>query len=293
MGSFLQILLNNLHLIGIIALSTLGLTLTYKTANTTNFAQSITSTMGAFVAAYIYMKIFDNAWGATICGIAVCFLIGFVLDTVFVRRVSGKGAGRVMITLGLIILFNAFIPMIFGMIPYEFSRFFNGTLSFTFAGYDLTVTKNGLFIFCASFLVVGILFSALSFTKWGLGVRATAANMQVASLMGINTNRITAMSWAISGACGGLAAIFYASQTTKVGVDMLVTVQSNSLMALVLGGYSTFYGPLLGAIIISVANIVFAMYSGLWSNSMLYIAILLVILVRPEGLFSKTIAKKV
>lgn len=293
MASFFQILLNNLHMIGILALTTLGLTLTYKTANTTNFSQSITATMGAFAAAYFVMMLGLNPWLATLAGVVICFLIGMIIDAVIIRRATTGGNGRVMVTLGLITLFSAFIPMIFGMIPYDFGRFFPGTLTFQLFGAELTVTKNGLFIFIASFAIIGIIFLALNLTKWGLGVRSTASNIRVASLMGINVHRITALSWGISGALGALGAIFYASQTTNVGVDMLTNVQANSLLALVLGGYTSFYGPVLGAILITVANMVFALFSSLWANAILYAAILLAVLIRPRGLFGKETLKKV
>lgn len=293
MANFFQIFLNNLHLVSVLALTTLGLALTYKTANTTNFAQSILSTAGAFTAAYIVTKFPVNGWVATIGGVLACFLVGVFIDAVIIRRASAGASSRVMITLGLIILFSASIPLIFGMIPYEFVRFFSGNFSFGLLGVNFTITKNAVFIFCASVVVIAVVFMALYLTKWGLGVRATASNMSVASMMGINTNRITAVSWGVSSACGALAAIFYSSQTTNVSVDMLATVQSSSLLAFVLGGYTSFYWPVVGAVIIPIATILLSMISGLWANALLYILVLLTILVRPMGLFGKETIKKV
>ncbi len=293
MAVFFQILLNNFYYIGVLALSTLGLALTYKTANLTNFAQSIAATTSAFAAAFTIMKVVPNLWIGTIAGVIVGFMIGFIIDAVIIRRAKVDDSGRVMITLGLIILFNAFIPLIFGMIPYEFGRYFSGNISFNLLGTEFIVTKNGLFIFAVSFGVVGLIFAMLNLTKWGLGVRGTASNRQVASMMGINTNTITAISWAVSAACGALSAIFYASQTTNVSIDMLASLQSQALLAFVLGGYSSFYGPVLGAILIPMASIIFSLMSGLWSNALMYVAILLVILVKPKGLFAKATIQKV
>ena len=99
--------------------------------------------------------------------------------------------------------------------------------------------------------------------------------------------------YAVSAACGALSAIFYASQTTNVSIDMLASLQSQALLAFVLGGYSSFYGPVLGAILIPMASIIFSLMSGLWSNALMYVAILLVILVKPKGLFAKATIQKV
>lgn len=290
---FIQVLLNNLHTIGILSLTTLGLTLTVKTANVTNFSQSIVSTFGAFGAAWVLMHYMRNVWLATLLGVIACFIVGLILDAVIIRKCSPSGSGRVMITLGLIVLFYAFLPLIFGMVPYEFVRYFQGNIDFTMFGQSFSVTKNGLFIFCASGVVVGIIFLALYLTKWGLGVRATASNKMVAAIMGINTNRMTAISWAVSSACGGLAAIFFASQTTNVSVSMLGTVQANSLLALVLGGLVTFYGPVLGAVLIPIIVVFVSMISSLWATPLMYIASLIIVLLVPNGLFGKQVAKKV
>ena len=198
-----------------------------------------------------------------------------------------------MVTLGLIILITAIIPILFGMIPYDYFRFFSGNIDFKLFGMSLTVTKNGLFTLAIAAVVSGAIFTALNFTKWGLGIRATASNRDVASMMGINTKRMTAFSWAISGAVGALAGILYASQTSNVQVDMLGTIWMSSLLAFVLGGYNSFYGPTIGAVMIPIILSMAALVSGLWSNAILYAVILLAILIKPEGLFGKATAKKV
>ena len=138
-----------------------------------------------------------------------------------------------------------------------------------------------------------VVFLALYKTKWGLMVRATASNSVIASMMGINTKRLTAISWAVSSACAALAAVMLGSQTTHVHVDMLVVVGTNSLLALVVGGYTSFYGPVIGALLIPTLLAMLAMISGLWANVLLYIVVLLVILIKPVGLFGERTMEKI
>ena len=293
MQSVIQIILNNLYLVGAMALTTTGIALTYKTAKMVNFAQAITATAGVFTAAAVVSRMGGSPWVALIVGVGMCFLMGLFFDAAIIRHASVVGGGKVMVTLGLIIIVTAVIPLVFGMIPYNYIRYFTGNLNFSVFGMDFTVTKNALFILSVAIVVISVIFTALNFTKWGLGIRATASNRQVASMMGINTNKMTALSWAISSACGGLGAILYASQTSIVDVGMLGTVQISSLLSFVIGGYNSFYGPVIGSVIIPVIRSMAALFSGLWSTIILYVIILLAILVKPQGLFGKVSKKKV
>ena len=293
MESVIQVLLNTLFLIGVLSLSTLGITLTYKAANVANFAQSIVATVGAFTGAWLFMRAGVNPWLAALGGIGVCFVMGWVIDALIVSNMSTGAVGRVMITLGLILIFTAFLPLVFGMIPYEFPRFFSGNFNFSLGSMSFTVTRNGIFIFAVAAVVVGITFMALNLTKWGLSVRATASNTTVASMMGINTRRITAMSWAISSVAAALGAILLGSQTTNINALMLTSVQTLTLLAFVMGGYTSFYGPVIGAVMIPIAMSLLAMISGLWANVFLYTLVLLVILIKPVGIFGKKTIEKV
>ena len=291
MQSIVQIMLSNLYMVGILALTTMGLTITYKTANLTNFAQAITSTLGVYLAAYFTMMLGANVWVATLVGVLSCFVIGGLLDIIVLRHAI---YGRQIATLGLITLITAMIPVVFGVVPYEFYRFFTGNVDFTLFGMELTITYNSLFTFLVAAAVICLLFAALHFTKWGLGLRATASNKTVAAMMGVNTNRMTAMSWAVASGCGTLAAILYASQTTDVGVAMLSSfVQPFSLLAFVIGGFATFYGPVVGAMMIPIISALAALVNGIWSKVIVYVIVLLIVLVKPQGLFGKTAAKKV
>jgi len=288
-----QIFLNSLFLIGVLALSTMGITLTFKTAGVANFAQGIVATVGAFTAAFMFMRAGFNPWVAGFGGIAVCFVMGWAVDYLIVSRLKSGPVGRVMVTLGLILIVSALIPMIFGTIPYTYPRYFAGILEFGLFGNDFTVTQNGLFIFLTAMGVIAIVFLALYRTKWGLSVRATASNPIVASMMGINTKRLTAISWAVSSALAALAAVLLGSQNTNVHIAMLDVVGTNALLALVIGGFTSFYGPIIGAIIIPTLLAMLAMISGLWSGVLMYSVVLLIILIKPEGLFGKKTMDKI
>jgi len=289
----LQILLNNLFTVGVLMLTTLGIALTYKSATVANFAQQSVATVGAFLAAYLFMRQGVNPWVAALGGIAACFVLGWIIDALIVGKMTAARAGRIMIVIGLVLVIGALTPLVFGMIPYSFPRFFTGNLTWEKFGASFTLTRNGLFTFGVAVAVVTIVFTALNVTKWGLKVRATASDKTVAAMMGINTDRVTATSWAISSACAALAAVLHAAQTTNVTTEMMIPVQTTALLAFVMGGFTSFYGPVIGAIIIPLTAAMLALISGLWANVFLQTLVLLVILIKPIGLFGKKIAVKV
>ncbi len=292
--TILQTILSNAHLAGILVLATTGIMLVFRTSFTTNFAQGMMAMVGVFTAAMLMTKLGVNRWLAVGLGILISFLLGLFIDTMIIRKAKNVNIiGKQMITMGLVIIISAVIPLVYGTIPYEFGRFIEGNVNMNLFGMELYITKNGLLILGVAAAIVSVIFVCLYFTKWGLGVRATASNEMVASMMGINTRVITAMSWSIAGGCGAVAAILMASQTGTVDSIMMTPVQVNGFLASVLGGFSSFYGPIVGAVLIPIGKALIAIVDSLWSGVILYSLVLLIILIKPIGLFGKKIAKKV
>ena len=170
-----------------------------------------------------------------------------------------------------------------------------------FLGGELVLSKHAVICLAITVVVLAGLFLLLKFSKWGLAVRSTASNEFTAELMGINSYAITAASWAIAGALGVLAAVMYAGGGARIGPSFMTTIQVNAFLAGILGGFSTFHGPVIGAICIPVAaNCVgflanFRGMSGItrWNMVIVYALMLIVILIKPQGLLGKPIVKKV
>jgi len=223
-----------------------------------------------------------------------------MLIDVFVIRKSKfpSSVGKQMITMGLVLAFSGVMPLIFGNIPFTINRFDGDNIKFNLeiGGVlisNLKLAKNALYALVITTVLLITLFSALRFTKWGLGVRATASNEKVAEMMGVNTRVITAMSWAIAGGLGGVAAFLLATNGSQVSLSLMAGTQVNGFMAAIMGGFSSFLGPIVGAVLINIMYGLISYFGSLWSNLIVYGIILLVVLVKPLGLFGKKIAKKV
>ena len=291
MSTFLQILFSSLETGSVYALAALGIIIIYKTSRMTNFAQGSIGMVNAFIATFFLMKTGAPAWLAAIAGMISSILTGIIVDILIMRRAKKTTpVAKQIITLGLIMLFLGIAPMIFGSAPLSFPRFVESG-SFVLGG--ASITYNAIVNIGIGLAVMFILFYFLQNTKWGLAVRVTASSEATARLMGVPTKTVTMGAWAIAASLGALAALMLAPAIT-VNVSMMDNVQVNALIACVLGGFQTFYGPVLGAYIIGLSrNLLIYYVSSTWGDPILYAAILLFIVLRPNGIIGKKIVKKV
>ncbi len=291
MANFIQILFSSLETGGIYALATLGIIIIFRTSRVTNYAQGTIGMFGAFAATTFAMKTGANEFVAAIVGMLTAFALGVLINFVIIRPAKkASPVSKQILTFGVIMLVLGVAPMIFGSVPLQFGKFIkNGQLEFLGA----SLSYNALFNITLGIGLMGILFAFLQFSRWGLAVRATATNEQTAQLMGIPTEMVNMGAWAIASMLSTLAAIMVAPQTV-VTVGLMDTVQIFALIALVLGGFQTFHGPVIAAYLIAFAKNSIAFYvSSTWSLAILYMSILIIIIILPNGLFGKKIVKKV
>jgi len=288
----------------VLALATTGIVLIFKTSTTTNFSQGMIATVAAFTAAKVVAHLAstyaDMSAGmvialAMIIGAMTSFMIGIVIDVFIIRKSKFPSPiGKQMITMGLVLAFTGLIPIVFGTLALAVPKLsYAENLRFTINELPYTVTIHSMYALGITVVLLTLLFSLLRFTKWGLGVRATASNELVASMMGVNTRVITAMSWAIAGLLGGVAAILVAPKSGTLQVAMMVPTQVNGFLAAILGSFSSFAGPLISSILIPILSSVLSIISSTWQNAIVYVIILVIVLVKPSGLFGKQVAKKV
>lgn len=291
MSTFIQLVTRSLETGSIYALAALGIIIIFRTSSITHFAQGAMAMFNTFVVTIFYINFKMPLWMALIGGIASAFLSGFLVDFFIIRRTKKVSpVAKQIMTLGLIMVFVGVIPLFFGVEPLNLPKFFNsGEIAFLGA----KISYNGLFNISFGLILMFVLFYILQKTKWGLAVRTTASNDVVARMMGVPTRKVTMAAWAIAAGLGVIAGVMNAP-TTTVTPNLMDSVQLNALIACVLGGFQTFYGPVLGAYIIGIVKNLFVYYiSSVWGDQLLYISILVFIVFRPHGLIGKKVIKKV
>lgn len=290
--TILQILINSLFPLSIVALSTFAIILIFKTSTTTNFAQGTISTLGAFSAALIMVDLKIPVYVAIPIGVLIGFLVGWFIDSGIIRRAKiVTPVGKQMITMGIVLLLSGLMPILMTR-----DNMTIGSLKGVIRLGSLSFVRHDLLTFAIAAALLTGLFLLLKFSKWGLAVRATADNEKVATLMGVNTRMITALSWSIAGGLGSIAAILYLGKTeTLTSAEMagMGSIQIQGFVATVLGGFSTFYGPVIGAVLINVSKGLFEYRLSEYSEVIVYMAVLVIVLIKPLGLFGKKVIKKV
>lgn len=299
--AYLTILVGTLPSMCAGILATFAVTLIFKTSYTTNFAQGVISALGAYVAVEIATFRALPIWAVAIAGVVASFLLGVIIDVVIFRN------GRYVNVLGKQIISMGLISIIIGLIPFMFKVFHLESIPANpIIALSEGISIGGVFVQYNTMIAVAItvvllaaVFILLQKSKWGLSVRATASNEIVAGMMGINTKVITATSWGIAGAFGAVAAIIYIGNASLSSGYVMTTTQINAFLAGILGGFATFHGPVLGAIIIYMLNVLVGCVaihqsniSG-WKSAIVYFIVMLLVLWKPQGLFGKKMVKKV
>lgn len=291
LGIFIQLVVRSLETGSVYALAALGIIIIFRTSNITHFAQGAMGMFNTYVAATIVDKLNLPIWMAAVCSIATAILLGCLVDFVIIRRTKKVSpVAKQIITLGLIMVFVGLAPMLFGVDPLKLPKFIESG-NIPLAGASLSF--NGLLNITLGIVLMLILFYILQKTKIGIAIRTTASNEQVARLMGVPTRNVTLFAWALAACLGCLAGIMIAP-ATSVTTGVMDSVQINALIACVLGGFQTFYGPILGAYLIAIGTNLLTFYvDSVWGTQILYLLILLFVVFRPQGLIGKKIVKKV
>jgi len=300
-----------------LALVTFGIVLIFRTSFTTNFAQGMTATTGAYIVTVFYSSFLLTKFPDTnpifltiiafLSGIIVGFLMGLFIDTVLIRKAKfSTPLTKQMITMGIVLVLMGLLPTIFYKYDQNMPsipRFFTEVKTISTGFGNIIIKYNQMYAIAITIIVLSVIFVLLKKTKWGLGVRSTAANEKVAGMLGVNTKMITALSWGIASGLGTLGAIIYASYNQTIGVAFMTEMQVNGFLASILGGFSTFIGPVIGAVIIPILTQISYYFSnritigaenlGVYYKVFVYTIILIIILIKPIGLFGKKIAKKV
>jgi branched-chain amino acid transport system permease protein len=283
--TILQGLLDGVLLGGVYAVVAIGLTLLLGVVDIVNFAHGAFVMAGAYVAYVLYTDAGIDPYVRLIVVAIGFFLIGVVYYAGMLRRLVGQSLlSQSLLTIGVsLILVNGALAK-FGpetavaSLPYSLSTIHIGALT-------MTVTR--LVGFGVAVLTTLLLYLLLWRTDFGVQVRASAVDRVTAELMGINSRRVQALATGLSVACAGIGGvvlfpILYVAPTTA---DQFIFL---AFLIVALGGLGSFWGALLGGLLIGVVQSLGSTYfDGSIANMLIFVIFVLVVIVRPNGLFGR------
>jgi branched-chain amino acid transport system permease protein len=274
----------------IYGLVALGFVLIYKATELVNFAQGDLLMLGAFVCYMAVVWWGLDYWLAFLIAVVTIAAFGALLDVIVLRRVIGQPQfAVVMLTIGLGSIFRTFASVTWGSEIYTLPTPFGGVWQLG----GITISHQYLSIIVGTLVLCGALYAFFNFTRIGVAMQATSQNQLAAYYMGIPVKRIFSLIWAISAGVATAAGVLLAP-VTLIDINMGLAVALKAFAAAVLGGFGSIPGALLGGIIIGLIEL----FSGAtlpdgFKDTMPYIVLLVVLAVRPQGLFGKLGRKKV
>lgn len=274
-----------------LALLALGFTLIYGVAEVVNFGHGSLFMFGAYLFFFFgpggFLQL-DLLW-ASILAIVIVAAISVIFYRLTIHPIIGDVIAGLVVTIAAALVFERLILLIFGPMKQYIPTFVPG---FTVIA-GVKVTYSQLLSFGISLLLFLSLWIFIRTVKIGKAMRAVAQDREVAMLMGINTNRVYMITMAISGALAATAGILITGSTTgEAAAYMWLRPLVVSFAVVVLGGLGSIKGTLVGAFIISYAETIFVSLDPSFSylRSVVGLTIMVIILlVRPKGLFGKRI----
>ncbi len=268
----------------------LGFVVVFRATGVLNFFQGGFVLLGAYLAYHLTQRAGLPFALATALACAACGLLGVLLEQAVLRRTVGYPVyAVVMITIGLLIVIEALVPVFWGFQPLNLGDPW-GLDTVTAAGLMLAVRDLWTIALAATILAAFFAFS--HWTRYGVAMRATALDHEIASTRGISVRRMIAISWAIAGVVGAFGGISLASGAG--GVDpTLDFVAFAAFPAIILGGRDSPMGAVVGGLVIGVSQVLTAGYQpelAPWLGTnfhvvMPYVVMLLLLGLRPHGLF--------
>ena len=288
----------------IISLGAIGLSLVYGIIRFANFAHGDFLTAGAYVSLFMvtgvlsWVGIPDNTFGPLSFGwrMVIAFPVSMVavggvailLDRILYRKLRIKGSGPVMLAMSS--LGAAFIIRMIILIVWSSDSLFYrpGLLRPALElPLGIKIRPDQILILFAVFALVSLLHLFLQNTKMGKAMRATADNMELALISGIDTERIIIWTWGIGGALAAAAGILYGIDVQLhpyMGWNFLIPL----FAATILGTIGNIYGALIGGLTIGIAQQVStAFLLPTYKLAVAFIIMILILLIRPQGIFGK------
>jgi branched-chain amino acid transport system permease protein len=289
---FLQVIISGIANGCIYGLIALGFVLIYKATETVSFAQGDLMMLGAFFGFGASTLMGIPIWIALIASVVAMAIFGVVLERFVIRPILGQPQFTVvMLTIGIGYILRGIVTMVPGIgtethslpVPYKNEVVKLGAL---------VISVEHLVIIGGTLLLCLILFAMFKYTRLGIAMQASSQNQLAAYYMGIPVQRLNGLVWGLAAAVAAIAGLLLAP-ITFVHANMGV-IALKAFPAAVIGGFGSLPGAIIGGLIIGIVESIAGVYApeGI-KDIAAYIVVLIMLMVKPNGLFGEKLRKKV
>jgi urea transport system permease protein len=277
-----------LSLGSVLALSAIGLAITFGVMGVINMAHGELMMVGAYTT-YVIQQLMPNYLDSFIlvaipAAFLVSALLGICIERGVIRFLYGRPLETLLATFGISLILQQTVRSIFSPLNRSVSTpsWMSGSLEINSV---LSLTLNRLYIIAFALIVFGLLLMVLKKTRLGLEVRAVSQNRSMAKAMGIRSEWVDAMTFGLGSGIAGVAGVAL-SQLTNVGPNLGQAYIVDSFMVVVFGGVGNLWGTLISGMSLGVASKILEPFAGaVLAKILILVAIILFIQIRPRGLF--------
>ena len=301
-----QQIINGLVLGSMYALVALGYTMVYGIINLINFAHGDVLMVGALVSWTVVTALASlglPGWAlmliALVCAVVICTLLNYTIEKIAYRPLRNAPRLAPLITaMGMSLLLQTLAMIIWKPNPKPFPQLLPAD-PIHIGGAVITVTQ--IVILVTTVVILGGLLFLVNHTKMGRAMRATAENPRVASLMGVKPDAVISLTFIIGAALAAVAGLMWAANYGTAQHTMGVLPGLKAFTAAVVGGIGNLAGAMVGGVLLGLIEAIGAGYLGDWTGGVLgshysdifaFIALILVLTLRPSGLLGERVADR-
>jgi branched-chain amino acid transport system permease protein len=288
MTQFLSLLVNGISLGAVYALIALGFVIIFKASEVVSFMHGSLILLAAYLIARLHSSI--GFWPALLVGVLGTMLVALVVERLLISRLRGAPViSLAILTIGVDIILLTELTRRIGSDILNVGQPWGGD---TLRVLGVGITTNRALAVVVAAILMGLFFAAFKYSSWGVAMRASAEDGEAAALMGIRLGRVSMIAWVVAGLLAAVAGLFLTGSPTPGVTPGVAAVALAAFPAAILGGLDSTGGAVVGGLVVGVAESLATGYQDQiafmgrgFGEIVPYIVMVLVLLVRPSGLF--------
>ena len=290
MGIIVEAIITGLLTGGVYALMASGLTLVFGVMDIINIGQGALVILGAYLSYVLEQNLHIDLFVGLLITMPVMFVLGLLIELLFIRPIKrDRTMLSILVTFGVALIIEGVLNLIFST-DYIQLRAWYITASFQLGGFYLSYIY--VFGFLLAVVLLGGLYLLLYRTKFGHGLRATMQNRTAAELVGIDVERVSAITFGIGialAAAGGMAFGATTAFNANSGYDLI----SRLLAIIIFGGMGSLRGALIASLgMLVIEDVTSVVWSPVWASTVFFILLVIILLIRPQGLLGQVEGRK-
>ena len=275
---------------GVYALMAVGLTLIFGVLDIINIAQGVMVVLGAYLSYALSVHLHLDLFLGLLVTVPAMFVVGVVIQWAFIRPLRGRErtSMSLLACYAVAIIIEGVLYRVFGPNYITLNASYV-TSSVHILGFYLPYIY--LYGFALAVALVFALYGLLYRTKFGRSVRATMQNQTAARLIGINVNRVAALTFGIGVAVTAAGGMVFGATSGGINPNSGYDLISRLLAVIILGGLGSIGGALAAAVFMLTAEAIVDIWYPTWSVAVFYAALVVVLMFRPQGLFGRQAAR--